>query len=134
MAKKNIVKKSIIGISSILVLIVIVTLMLFHNELRSLMTLKVVDEYPMYQMSYYGDYGFDEFLEVGAESDREIEKFVINRLLKGVPININVTGAGCTAFVTKSDEGDVVFARNFDFTYAPSLQVWTRPQNGYASV
>lgn len=134
MVTKNISKKVGIGILSVIVLILIVALILFYNELRSLATLKVVDDYPMYQMTYYGDYGFDEFLEVGAESDKEIEKFVINRLLKGLPININVTGAGCTAFVTKSDEGDIIFARNFDFTYSPSLQVWTNPQNGYASV
>lgn len=38
---------------------------MFRNELRSLMSLKMIDDYGMYQMSYYGDYGFDEFLEVG---------------------------------------------------------------------
>lgn len=27
--------------------------------------MKQIDDYGMYQMSYYGDYGFDEFLEVG---------------------------------------------------------------------
>ena len=36
-------------------------------------------------MTYYGDYGFDEFLEVGATSDVDIEAFVTKRLLKGLP-------------------------------------------------
>ena len=88
----------------------------------------------MYQMTYYGDYGFDEFLEVGARNDADIEAFVTKRLLKGLPINLGVTGDGCTAFVVKNESGDILFGRNFDFLYAPSLQLYTAPNNGYASV
>lgn len=134
MGMENKGKKIAIGVLCTILLILVIVPMLFFNEIRSLATLKVVDDYPMYQMTYHGDYGFDEFLQVGANSDRDIEKFVIKRLLKGVPIDINVTGAGCTAFVIKNDEGDTIFARNFDFTYSPSLQVWTTPKNGYASI
>ena len=85
-------------------------------------------------MTYYGDYGFDEFLEVGANNDADIEAFVTRRLLKGLPIDLGVTGDGCTAFVVKDENGNVLFGRNFDFTYAPSLQLFTAPDNGYASV
>jgi penicillin V acylase-like amidase (Ntn superfamily) len=85
-------------------------------------------------MTYYGDYGFDHFLSVGAENDKEIENFVIKRLLKGLNIDLGITGAGCTAFITKDHDGNILFARNFDFVYAPSLVVKTRPKNGYASV
>lgn len=117
-------------------LLVIFTLLiiLFWNELRSLISLKKVDDYGMYQMVYYGDYGFDEFLDVGAASDADIESFVTRRLLKGLPIDLGVTGDGCTAFVTRNKSGDILFGRNFDFTYAPSLQIYTTPPNGYASV
>lgn len=111
-----------------------VIIVLFWNELRSLLSLKKVDDYGMYQMTYYGDYGFDEFLEVGASDDSEIEAFVTKRLLKGLPIKLGVTGDGCTAFVTKNSAGEIVYGRNFDFEYAPSLQLYTRPKNGYASV
>jgi len=134
MVKRYKFKKILIGIICIILLVVVMAIILFFNELRSLASLKVIDDYPMYRMTYYGDYGFDEFLKSGAKSDRDIEKFVTKRLLKGLPININVTGAGCTAFVTKNDKGDTIFARNFDFTYTPSLQLWTNPKNGYASI
>jgi hypothetical protein len=100
----------------------------------SLFSLKKVDDYPMYTMTYFGDYGFDEFLEVGAEKDSDIEEFVTKRLLKGLPINLGVTGDGCTAFVTHNETGEVIFGRNFDFDYTPSLQVKTAPEDGYASV
>lgn len=124
----------LIGIGAVLLIILIAVLILFGNELRSLMSLKKIDNYGMYQMTYYGDYGFDDFLEVGASNDADIETFVTKRLLKGLPIDLGVTGDGCTAFVVKNGNGNILFGRNFDFTYAPSLQLYTTPDNGYASV
>ncbi len=132
--KKKTVRHIIIGIGLLWLIIIIAALVLFRNELRSLMSLKKVDKYGMYQMTYYGDYGFDEFLEVGARNDADIETFVTKRLLKGLPINLGVTGDGCTAFVVRNESGDILFGRNFDFLYAPSLQLYTAPNNGYASV
>ncbi len=132
--KKKTVRHIIIGIGLLWLIIIIAALVLFRNELRSLMSLEKVDKYGMYQMTYYGDYGFDEFLEVGARNDADIEAFVTKRLLKGLPINLGVTGDGCTAFVVRNESGDILFGRNFDFLYAPSLQLYTAPNNGYASV
>lgn len=138
---KKIRRKVLFGIGTtlltiiiLLVLLLVIILSLFWNELRSLSSLKKIDDYGMYQMTYYGDYGFDDFLEIGATSDAEIEAFVTSRLLKGLPIDLGVTGAGCTAFVTKNENGEILFGRNFDFLYAPSLQLFTKPKNGYASV
>lgn len=131
---KKIIKRFLTGIAVVLLVIVIGATALFWNELRTLFSLEKIDDYGAYQMTYYGDYGFDEFLEVGASSDKDIEKFVTKRLLKGMPINLGVTGDGCTAFVTKNEKGEVLYGRNFDFLYAPSLQLYTEPQNGYRSV
>ena len=131
---RKIIKWFLVGIAVVLLVIVIGAIALFRNELRTLFSLEKIDEYGAYQMTYYGDYGFDEFLEVGASSDKDIEKFVTKRLLKGMPINLGVTGDGCTAFVTKNEKGEVLYGRNFDFLYAPSLQLYTEPQNGYRSV
>lgn len=131
---RKFIKWFFIGIAVVLFVIVIGTTALFWNELRTLFSLEKIDDYGAYQMTYYGDYGFDEFLEVGASSDKDIEKFVTKRLLKGMPINLGVTGDGCTAFVTKNEKGEVIYGRNFDFLYAPSLQLYTEPRNGYESV
>ena len=134
MKNKKLGRRILFGISTTLLILLVITLILFWNELRSLASLKEIDDYGMYQMVYYGDYGFDDFLEVGATSDADIEAFVTSQLLKGLPIDLGVTGDGCTAFVTKNDNGDILFGRNFDFLYAPSLQLFTNPENGYASV
>lgn len=131
---KRIAIKVAISMVAILLLLFLIVILLFRNELHTLATLKKLDDYGMYQMTYFGDYGFDEFLKYGAESDADIEAFVTKRLLKGLPIDLGVTGDGCTAFVVRSENGDVLFGRNFDFSYAPSLQLYTTPENGYASV
>lgn len=134
MKNKKICRRILCSIGMVLLVLLVAIIMLFWNELRSLGSLKEIDDYPMYQMTYYGDYGFDEFLEVGATSDADIEAFVTSRLLKGLPIDLGLTGDGCTAFVIPNDNGDILFGRNFDFLYAPSLQLYTEPKNGYASV
>lgn len=121
-------------VCSIVIILAAVMVGLFSNEIRSLSSLRKADAYGMFQMTYYGNYGFDAFLKTGAQKDSDIEAFVTNRLLKGLPIDLGVTGDGCTAFVTRNEAGELIYGRNFDFSYAPSLQVFTKPKDGYASV
>lgn len=130
----KILKRSGIALISIILILILVILVLFRNELRSLGSLEKTDDYGMFRMTYYGDYGFDDFLKTGAKNDAEIEAFVTKRLLKGLPFDLGVTGDGCTAFVTKNEKGEIIYGRNFDFDYAPSLQLYTDPDDGYASV
>ena len=129
-------RKKWIGIAllSVAVCVIIAVTALFRNELRSLASIRQIDNHGMFQMTYFGDYGFDGFLLLGAESDADIEAFVMERLLRGIPFSFNVTGGGCTVFVVRNQAGEVIFGRNFDFEYSPSMQLTTRPSNGYASV
>lgn len=131
--KRRIIRVFTILLGTIFVLLAIL-LFMFRKELRTLNSIEKIDDYGMYQMTYYGDYGFDDFLRTGAKNDADIEAFVTKRLLKGLPIDLNVTGAGCTAFVTNNDNGDVIFGRNFDYEYAPSMVLYTKPDQGYASI
>lgn len=133
MKARKIIGRVLLIIAIVLAVIVTIAFFMFRNELISLSSLQQKTQ-GVYTMTYSGDYGFDEFLKVGAKSDKDIENFVAKRLLKGLPIEINVTGAGCTCFVSRNEENDVIFCRNFDFSYAPMLQVHTKPDNGYASV
>lgn len=131
-------KKKLVRIGALIIALVLlfvgVMVGIFWNELRTLSSLKKIDDYGMFKMTYYGDYGFSEFLKVGAESDQDIEAFVTKRLLKGLPIKLDPVAGGCTAFVVKNVQGEIVFGRNFDFRYAPSMQLYTNPDDGYASV
>jgi len=96
---KRTLKRIAISVLCVVLVLAVVVIGLFLNEIRSLISLKKADDYGMFQMTYYGDYGFDDFLKEGATDDGDIEAFVTKRLLKGLPIDLGVTGAGCTAFV-----------------------------------
>ena len=59
----KLLKKIGITILSLLLICGIGIVCLFHNEYRSLKSLKKIDAYPMYTMEYSADYGLDEFLK-----------------------------------------------------------------------
>lgn len=131
---KKIISRFLICIAVVLIVIVVGAIALFWNELRTISSITKIDDYGAYQMTYYGDYGFDEFLKAGAQSDADIEKFVVKRLLKGLPIDLGITDGGCTCFVVKNEQDEVLYGRNFDHSYAATLRVYTEPKNGYASI
>jgi hypothetical protein len=126
--------KILIILACVIAAVLAAIALLYRNELRSLSSLQKLDPYPLYRMTYYGDYGFDEFLKTGASSDSDIERFVAKRLLHGLSVSFGVTGVGCTAFTAANEKGERLLCRNFDFRYTPSLQLFTRPDGGYASV
>ena len=79
--------------------------------------------------------GMDEFLKVGASSDDELVSFVIDRILKGLPFEINIPSLGCSTFYAKANDTDgYYFGRNFDLSYSPGMFVRTNPDNGYDSI
>ncbi|MDY7039715.1 MAG: C45 family peptidase [Chloroflexota bacterium] len=96
----------------------------FHNPLRTLISLRKVDDYPLYVMDYYGDYGFEEFLRVGLETDSRSQSY--NR--ENSPL------WACTCFSALNEEGHLILGRNFDWRNRPTLMLFTDPADGYASV
>jgi hypothetical protein len=110
------------------VLVVVVALAVpFHdrlNRFRSLTTLRKVDDYPLYVMTYHGDYGFDDFLERAARAGSRSD-----------PGGQGITGGwACTTFAALSTEGNAILGRNFDWHNRPSLLLFTGPPDSYASV
>lgn len=124
----------IVGCLAALLLIVVAGgAFMFRNELKTLDSLKKVDDNILYTMKYEGDYGFDDFLKQGASTDAELVKFVTDRLLKGVPLEFSIPDLGCSTFSAQTEDGEQIFGRNFDLTYSPALFVETKPDNGYRS-
>lgn len=133
MNANQIVKNILTIIICVIIFLLTILFIAFRHEIRTLASLE--ERSPgAYTMVYDGDYGFDEFLAAGANDDKQIEEFITKHLLKGIPVNLNVSGAGCTSFATRNVNSDVIFARNFDFEYSPFVQVYTNPEKGYASV
>jgi hypothetical protein len=108
---------------------------MYFNLLRTLLSLRKRHPYPVYSMTYHGDYGFDDFLKQGCKSDEELLQFITQRLT-GKQIKLDAPGQGtaCTCFAAKGAGGGVLYGRNYDFPDCPSIVVKTRPKNGYASV
>ena len=102
------------------------------GTIRTLLSLKKRSDYPMYSMTYYGDYAFDEFLTKGMTKDEDLMAFIQNRFTKKFAFNI--PRAGCTAFLAKDANGELLYGRNYDFPTTPSLLLKTKPLNGYASI
>lgn len=49
-------------------------------------------------------------------------------------VSLSIKGAGCTVFTVRNSKDEVLFCRNYDFPYSPSLQLFTAPCAGHASV
>ena len=124
-------KKALAGACIVLVaLVVVVAIAVF-----TLGSIEKVNDYPLYTMTYDGDYGIDEFIEQGgASNDSELIEFVVNRIMKGLPITIELPDLACSTFNATTAEGDAIFGRNFDLEYSPGMLVRTDPVDGYASV
>ncbi len=132
-------RKVLAGVGIALVALVVVAAVavfaLFGHELKTLTSIEKVDDYPLYTMTYDGDYGIDEFLEQGgASNDGELIQFVVNRIMKGLPITIELPDLACSTFNATTAEGDAIFGRNFDLEYSPGMLVRCDPDDGYASV
>lgn len=131
---KLIIGRIVMGFVCLAVLAGAAAVFIFRHELKTLSSLKKVDEDILYYMAYDGDYGFDEFLETGASNDAELISFVTKKLLKGLPLEFSIPDLGCSTFHAQTGSGEEIFGRNFDLTYSPALFVETEPENGYRSL
>lgn len=136
-------KKALIIIGSTLLglvlLIGIAIWCLWGNEIRSVVSIKEIspnnpdhhDGY-VYEMTIYGDYYFDKFLEQGGVSnDSELISFITGNITKGIiPMNIGETEIACSSFTATTEAGDRVFGRNYDFKMTNTCIVHTNPGHG----
>ncbi|WP_186297352.1 C45 family autoproteolytic acyltransferase/hydolase [Enorma shizhengliae] len=133
------VKKIVIRVAVVFVALIVLAMagiaFMFRNEIATVASIKKVNDYPFYTMTYEGDYGIDEFIaQGGASSDAELIGFVVQHLMKGLPITIELPDLACSTFNATTSEGDAIFGRNFDLSYSPSMLVRTDPADGYASI
>lgn len=81
---------------------------------KTLASLRQVDDYPLFTMTYYGAYELN--------------------LPETPAAGQSTPGWACSLFVTFADPAQPIFARNFDWQQAPALLLFTDPPDGYASV
>ncbi len=126
------VKKALICILAVLIILAAALAFVFRNEIRTANSIQKIDN-NFYTMKYSGDYGFDDFLKVGAADDAKLVEFVSRQLLKGISIKVKTPNLSCSTFNAATPEGDYIFGRNFDYKSVGML-VYTKPANGYRSI
>lgn len=146
--KKKIVKRIIKGIAIALAAIVLVfgiaVFSLWHNEISTLASMKLIrdrnDEHldgAVYSMDVKGGFYLDEFVDQGGvKSDAELIDFITSKITKGV-IDMNITDPeiACSSFTAKTEDGDVLFGRNYDFSKTNTCIVKTEANEGrHASI
>jgi Linear amide C-N hydrolases, choloylglycine hydrolase family len=97
---------------------------LSQDQIATLSSLKLVDDFPLYEMHFQGEYG----------------QKLISKIDSSQPIPIDIERAqirpswGCSLFAALGNPGEMLFGRNFDWTDSPALLLYTDPPDGYASV
>lgn len=135
-------KKSKLRIALLVLVCVIVVaastlLIVFRNEIKSILAFKQDGSAGVYKVNYTADYKLDELMENGGVSNEaELVEYILDVMLKGLPIKIDyeVPSLACSTFEAKTSDGSVVFGRNFDNEATDLAVVKTNPKNGYASV
>jgi len=88
-----------------------------QNEIETLSSLELVDNYPLYTMHFVGDHNQSSVM--------------LNNQIS--PANHQLDWA-CTLFAALSEDTDMLYGRNIDWNYSPALLLFTSPPEGYASV
>ncbi len=131
----KIIKRILIGLLTLVLVLVVAIGLLFQKEIATVMSVKQIDDYGLYEVHVSSDYAIDELVaQGGANNDSELVNFVIGKVLKGLPIELNIPDFGCSTFQVQNEAQDWIFGRNYDLDPVPGLVVFTEPENGYKSI
>ncbi len=132
-----------------MVLVVVPMLTIFiawNGEIRSVSSVRLIANEvadnkagPVYEMTVYGDYYFDDFVKQGGMSnDDDLSDFIIQKITKGlIDIELNAPEIGCAGFTAQTAAGNRLFGRSYDFGpgASTSMILTTNPGKGrYSSV
>ena len=141
-------KKIILGIAAVLCALVlalgITVYALWHNEISTLASIELIRDRndahldgAVYTMHVKGGFYLDDFVaQGGVKSDKELIQFVTSKITKGL-LNINISNPeiGCSSFTAKTEDGDALLGRNYDFSKTNTYIVFTEKNEGrHASI
>lgn len=113
---KDLIVKRVILLSCSLILVLIITIMLIPI-FRTTISVTKINIRPVYECTDYFDYKLDNYLHEGANSNEELERFLIKDVSTEFFMHI-----GCSAFYARNPEGDIIFARDLDtFSAVPCV-------------
>lgn len=123
--RNTLTRKNILpGILYISIILISAFIFLNFNFYRTLFSLRKINPAPVYEFTMHHDYGFDSYLKVGAATEKELVDFFFGRR-KPVK-NPAFPGSGCSAFLARTPEGDIILGRNMDWHSALPAIMHTR--------
>ena len=141
-------KKVVEGIAIALVAVIVIAVaavgVMWSDEIGSIASIKEVrarndahKDGAVYTMHVKGGFYLDDFVaQGGVSSDAELISFVTGKLTKGlVDVGFDAPDIGCSSFTAHTEDGDALFARNYDFDKTNACIVFTEANEGrHASV
>ena len=82
-----------------------------NASMANLRSLEKIDDYPFYVMQFSGNYDYPQIGDLWSVE----------------------TDFSCSLFTALGDKNEMLYGRNFDWEYSPSLLLFTNPPDGYAS-
>ena len=145
---KKSLKKILLTLAAVVLVLVVAAVAaiygVWHNEISSVASIKMLrdrnDDHldgAVYSMEVKGDFYLDDFVaQGGVSSDSELIQFITDNITKGVvEINMTAPEIGCSSFTATTQEGDAIFARNYDFSKTNAMLVFTQANEGrHASI
>lgn len=105
----------------------------FYYEIVTIGSIKRINDIPVYEMNYRGEYAFDKYLMKGSNSFAEYIDFMNTNLLKGIP-KVYYDNFQCSTFFARTPEGHYILARNLDTEVAIPFVLKTSSKNGFKTV
>ena len=112
---------------------------LSEDRIATLNTIKKLtdyDDYNLYSMEVLYDYSLDRLTPTGQVTTQDLMELYFSEAAPGYDFNYTAPNyGGCSAFSLATEEGTILFGRNYDFKFDSScMAVYCHPKDGYASV
>ena len=141
---KRVVEGIAVALVAVIVIAVAAVGVMWSDEIASIASIKEVrarndahKDGSVYTMHVKGGFYLDEFVaQGGVASDAELISFVTGKLTKGLlDVGFDAPDIGCSSFTAQTEDGDALFARNYDFDKTNTCVVFTEANEGrHASV
>lgn len=112
-----------VAVAVLLTVIIVGSAFLFGNRLRTMLSFTKAGAEPLYVMTYYGDYGFNEYLKTG-----------LHHPVIHLAQNQGESPWACSVFSAWNEKANPLLGRNLDWDHRSAVLLFTNPPNGYRSV
>lgn len=145
---KRKLKKILLTVLAVVVALVVLAgvgiYAVWHNEIGSVASIEMLRERnddhldgAVYSMHVQGGFYLDDFVaQGGVSNDTDLIQFITDNITHGV-VDLNMTAPeiGCSSFTATAENGDALFARNYDFSKTNAMLVFTDANEGrHASI